>query len=185
MRSGHVTRRDAVTRQWAPNLHYFKAVEAKLVGHPPAAREIFVLSKGQKGKIPVQEWSVIATRHQQGESLASLARAYGCTAPAISYIVRRVANPEQSRSRIVEGRVALAGAAAPAVRAEPQEGPRAIDPQLRDRVHSDISTFLVAFDAACTKLNAETRARLLDATDRLLRAGARTRIELERLGALV
>jgi hypothetical protein len=43
--------------------------------------------------------------------------------------------------------------------------------------------FLVAFDAALAEDNSESRAELRDATDRLLRAGARTRIELERLEA--
>ena len=41
------------------------------------------------------------------------------------------------------------------------------------------------FDAALDHDTAESRSGLREATDRLLRAGARTRIELERLEARV
>jgi hypothetical protein len=60
-----------------------------------------------------------------------------------------------------------------------------IDQSLRDRVDGDITAFLSAFDAALAQDTPENRAGLREATDRLLRAGARTRIELERLEARV
>ncbi len=60
-----------------------------------------------------------------------------------------------------------------------------IDLALRQRVEGDIAAFLAAFDAALNRDTPETRAELRQATDRLLRAGARTRIELERLEARV
>lgn len=60
-----------------------------------------------------------------------------------------------------------------------------IDQALRDRVDGDITAFLAAFDAALAADTPESRALLRDATDRLLRAGARTRIQLERLEARV
>ena len=60
-----------------------------------------------------------------------------------------------------------------------------IDRALRERVDGDISAFLAAFDAALADDTIESRAELREATDRLLRAGARTRIELERLEARV
>jgi len=60
-----------------------------------------------------------------------------------------------------------------------------IDQQLRARVDTDIAVFLAAFDAALTQDTQENRSALREATDRLLRAGARTRIELERLEARV
>jgi hypothetical protein len=60
-----------------------------------------------------------------------------------------------------------------------------IDRALRERVDGDISAFLEAFDAALADDTIESRAGLREATDRLLRAGARTRIELERLEARV
>jgi hypothetical protein len=56
---------------------------------------------------------------------------------------------------------------------------------LRERVDGDITAFLAAFDAALAHDTPESRTGLRDATDRLLRAGARTRIQLERLEARV
>ena len=38
-------------------------------------------------KIPQGEWSAIAARHAQGESLSAIARSYGCTPPAIHYVL--------------------------------------------------------------------------------------------------
>jgi hypothetical protein len=58
-----------------------------------------------------------------------------------------------------------------------------IDHELRARVDGDIAVFLAAFDAALGHDTQENRSALREATDRLLRAGARTRIELERLEA--
>jgi transposase-like protein len=60
-----------------------------------------------------------------------------------------------------------------------------IDQELRSRVDGDIAAFLAAFDAALAADTHESRFGLREATDRLLRAGARTRIELERLEARV
>jgi hypothetical protein len=66
-----------------------------------------------------------------------------------------------------------------------KEGAAFIDQALRERVDGDIAAFLMAFDAALDHDTAESRTGLREATDRLLRAGARTRIELERLEARV
>jgi len=66
-----------------------------------------------------------------------------------------------------------------------KEGNAFIDQALRERVDGDITAFLAAFDAALAHDTLESRAGLREATDRLLRAGARTRIELERLEARV
>jgi hypothetical protein len=73
-------------------------------------------------------------------------------------------------------------------RNEAETGPRKdagtfIDHELRARVDGDIAVFLAAFDAALLNDTQESRSGLREATDRLLRAGARTRIELERLEA--
>lgn len=65
----------------------------------------------------------------------------------------------------------------------PQETGAFIDRSLRARVDTDIAAFLAAFDTALDHDTPESRAGLREATDRLLRAGARTRIELERLEA--
>ena len=66
-----------------------------------------------------------------------------------------------------------------------KDGGAFIDRALRERVDGDISAFLAAFDSALADDTIESRAELREATDRLLRAGARTRIELERLEARV
>ena len=58
-----------------------------------------------------------------------------------------------------------------------------IDRELRARVDGDIAAFLAAFDAALVEDTQGSRSALREATDRLLRAGARTRIELDRLEA--
>jgi hypothetical protein len=74
---------------------------------------------------------------------------------------------------------------------QPQDEPRRkdngsyIDHELRSRVDNDIAAFLAAFDAALAEDTQTSRFGLREATDRLLRAGARTRIELERLEARV
>ncbi len=60
-----------------------------------------------------------------------------------------------------------------------------IDKELRARVDDDIAAFLAAFDTVLAADTQESRLGLREATDRLLRAGARTRIELERLEARV
>jgi hypothetical protein len=74
----------------------------------------------------------------------------------------------------------------PAAEARPGNAAGAfIDRALRQRVDDDIAAFLAAFDAALDRDTVESRTGLREATDRLLRAGARTRIELERLEARV
>jgi len=60
-----------------------------------------------------------------------------------------------------------------------------LDRELRSRVDDDIAAFLAAFDAVLAADTQESRFGLREATDRLLRVGARTRIELERLEARV
>src|SRR5215468_10269439 len=40
-------------------------------------------------KIPQGEWNAIAARYAQGESISRIALSYGCTPPAIHYILKR------------------------------------------------------------------------------------------------
>ena len=40
-------------------------------------------------KIPQGEWNAIAARYESGESISKIARSYGCTPPAIHYILKR------------------------------------------------------------------------------------------------
>jgi hypothetical protein len=117
-------------------------------------------------------------------------------APAIPGVGERAMPPQTGAhsgtgagARYGIGPYAPAGNGAPMRSAqEPQaakNGGTFIDHALRERVDGDIAAFLAAFDAALDHDTAESRAGLREATDRLLRAGARTRIELERLEARV
>ena len=40
-------------------------------------------------KIPQGEWNAIAARYARGESISKIAQSYGCTPPAIHYILKR------------------------------------------------------------------------------------------------
>jgi transposase-like protein len=54
-------------------------------------------------KIPQGEWTAIAARYARGESISAIARTYGCTPPAIHYILknnrRRAAQPSDQRAQ--------------------------------------------------------------------------------------
>jgi hypothetical protein len=145
-----------------------------------------------KGKIPREDWREIAGRAAQGEALASIARTYGCTAPAIKYVLNRLHATDQRSSSSESGVVEATGSAVPGMYAvavaskpEPIAG-RALRPlrasasALRESVYSDIAAFLVAFDGVMDNDTEAARQALIEATDRLMRAGARTRIEMER-----
>jgi len=144
-----------------------------------------------RGKIRHDEWPKIVERFENGESLAGIARSYRCTAPAIRYIVGRAAR----------GRVPVSGKLATAVG---QDNRRSITPSARGderapavvaklvpsnpagndiwgRINNDIATFLAAMDAVFVTDNDSNYETLLRATDRLLWACARTRLELERV----
>jgi hypothetical protein len=138
--------------------------------------------------------------------MASIARSYGCTPPAIRYIVgREQMQPQndaaQSLATTVVGSSAhlRAGAGDPghdsaslrrnsrlsaSVQAQDASGtrqlPGILDPALYERVTSDIAAFLVAYEAAVADPSAEHGDILREAADRLMRAAARTRIEIER-----
>src|SRR5690349_4138443 len=43
----------------------------------------------KRGKIPQQDWPSIIKRYEAGETLASIARTYDCSPPAISYVLSR------------------------------------------------------------------------------------------------
>jgi hypothetical protein len=57
------------------------------------------LPQGEEmSKIPQGEWNAIAARHAQGESLSAIARSYGCTPPAIHYVLKR--NGRQAAEKV-------------------------------------------------------------------------------------
>ena len=124
-----------------------------------------------KGKIARDQWPVIAERRRNGETYKSIARTYGCTAPAIRYIVGH----EPSRP-VAPHAIEKRSARAESGETNTVKNVNAIDSDLRDRVNSDIAAFVVAFDNVIDAATPENRRALLNATDRLMRAGARTRI---------
>ena len=261
----------------------------------------------KRGKIPQTDWPLIMARYEAGETLASIARTYDCSPPAISYIVSRnrdkpageVLSPPAPEPQLIKApsngssangviaavepevvpeaspavvtappaeappvvpRPPVASAPAhngngeqrpklhlgfgagggnghsngnghgpingPSSGAQPQvqpranpfddgrsnrdfsavrearptpmppqmprddaparkEGSAALDHELRSRIDGDLTAFLAAFDAVLAADTQESRFGLKEATDRLLRVGARTRIELDRLEAKV
>jgi hypothetical protein len=140
----------------------------------------------QKGKIPRSEWPKILTRYGKGETIAQIGRDYGCTAPAIRYIVKRSgllkSAPDHAPSRqqvAVRRRERNGLDAAPSERAP--RGKVLLGAQVRQRVSGDVASFLVALDQAVLDGSRESLASLQEATDSLMRSAARTRLELERL----
>src|SRR3954465_9465833 len=48
------------------------------------------MEKSKKGgEIPQSDWPLIMARYEAGETLASIARTYDCSPPAISYVVSK------------------------------------------------------------------------------------------------
>lgn len=150
-------------------------------------------AKREKGKIPRGEWPAIVARSSDGESLASIARRYNCTAPAIRYIVKRSAvsqKPQDDAPRMGlvgahhrSDSVATATEAGASRRAPRGAARSSLDAEVYERVTSDIASFLVLLDAAVVDPTARNLENLRSATDRLMRAAARTRLELERVDA--
>jgi len=144
-----------------------------------------------RGKIRHEEWPKIAARFESGDTLAEIARSYGCTPPAIRYIVGRAsANAGKTRpSRGISGTPNAEAEFGPAGSARGSD--RGMHPPIRDfaaagqeiwgRINNDIASFLAAMDALFTNVSDRNYEALLKATDRLLWASARTRLELERV----
>jgi hypothetical protein len=145
-------------------------------------------NRRQKGKISKSEWPDILARHSAGESLASIARHYECTPPAIRYIVLREGKSTAERPHLAASTPAAPSRAAVAARqapkASPAEGARQDTGRripmsaLRERITSEIAAFLVALDVVSDNSQSSLDA-LRAATDRLLRASARVRMELD------
>ena len=156
-------------------------------------------STREKGKIPHTEWPKIVARYNGGETIASIGRAYGCTAPAIRYIVKRSgtlkgeSGGKRTSSRLTPSRqhesqldalsASDGGGVLPlaVARAGRPVGRQVLGAELRRRVSGDVASFLVALDQAVLGGSVEAIADLQEATDRLMRSTARTRLELERL----
>jgi hypothetical protein len=146
-----------------------------------------------KGKIPKSEWEKIAVRRTSGEAFASIARDYGCTAPAIRYIVgrtpprSRVGSPtgESSRARRVVGRAAVGTRVeqrSDLLREGAVSGLPFLGPELSGRISGDVAEFLVAVDAVTSDSSPEMLSRLRSAADSIMRCAARLLLEIERRG---
>jgi hypothetical protein len=132
----------------------------------------------EKGKIAHSEWSKIVARYRAGESIAQIGRDYGCTAPAIRYIIKRAGAFGATGGAVR----ASAASSNPIARAAPTtDGGGGLAADLRERVSGDIASFLVALDQAVVEGSSRSVAELQEATDRLMRSTARVRLELERL----
>ena len=141
----------------------------------------------KRGKIPQSDWPSIMARYEAGETLSSIARTYDCSPPAQPY---RPTPQNQQQYQHANHDIAPphtntgdGGHPMPQSEQRKEASGAFIDRELRVRVEADIAAFLAAFDAALAEDTSDSRAGLREATDRLLRAGARTRIELERLEA--
>ena len=63
---------------------------------------------GRRGKIPQTDWPLIMSRYEAGETLASIARTYDCSPPAISYIVSRSRDRQPTAEAAAPATVELA-----------------------------------------------------------------------------
>jgi len=134
-------------------------------------------SDKQRRKIPPHEWASIAARYGGGESLASIARSYSCTPPAIRYILGREVGDLSKNLRPIKGRT-VAAPSMPAVAGEPLRTPR-LDSAIRDAATAEIANFLVALENAVESTTPQTLNTLRRTADRLMGAVARVRIALE------
>ena len=57
----------------------------------------------KRGKIPQSDWPLIMARYEAGETLASIARTYDCSPPAISYVVSKSRARQSSPERSIVG----------------------------------------------------------------------------------
>lgn len=134
--------------------------------------------------------------------MSQIGQDYGCTAPAIRYIVKRsgmlkerVGGEHTGAAGDPSRRQGRADALAAAESRSASTWPEAVapvlssraardhvlGPELRQRASGDVASFLVALDHAVLEGSLESVANLQEATDRLMRSTARTRLELERL----
>jgi hypothetical protein len=152
----------------------------------------------EKGKIPRTEWPNILARYGKGETIAQIGRDYNCTAPAIRYIIKRSgrlkaagrertavtgdSSRQQAAARRRESSTsAQANTHTVVVRSERTGSEHVLGTELRRRVSGDVASFLVALDQVVLEGSRESVSNLQEATDRLMRSAARTRLELERL----
>jgi len=127
------------------------------------------------GPIPPAEWPRIQSRYLAGDSLAKIARDYGCTVRLIQTILKKKAEAAHSASG-AEARVAFRGQAFDGNGAR---GGYQLDAGLRSRVTDTMVAFLSSFDHVLSGYTQKDLQNLRGATEHLLRAAARVRLALE------
>lgn len=142
-----------------------------------------------RGKIRHEEWPNIVARYKAGETLTEIARSYHCTAPAIRYIVNRssvraaksgiIGRHPANSVAVLSNRVSL-----PLPRGQARAAGALQQTQLWSRMNREIATYLAEMDLLAAHDSDGNYETLLVATDRLLRATARARLELEGLLAV-
>src|SRR5262252_6120449 len=112
-----------------PFLHRFEDSRSVREIEQELQPKVLNMEKSSKrGKIPQHDWPSIIKRYEAGETLASIARTYDCSPPAISYIVSRSRSKPASEAPTgaVEPQLVKAAAAEPI--AEPVAEPVGVPP---------------------------------------------------------
>ena len=112
--SGH--RRDAGLRHRSRHVscdRSLRATSARRQYCPPTAerrkedqvnsRSLVMEKSNKRGKIPQSDWPLIMARYEAGETLASIARTYDCSPPAISYVVSKSRARQPARDNSATG----------------------------------------------------------------------------------
>lgn len=146
-------------------------------------------------KIPQGDWIAIAARYANGESITRIAQSYGCTPPAIHYILKRAKQRPATILPVAPAALA-AGPPGPPPRPavpRPEGNPLPIesraaiaaglDRDLHSRAEAAIAAFRSSFDAAMAEGSPHARQELRQAAADLMRVAARTTIVLDRLSA--
>jgi hypothetical protein len=152
-----------------------------------------------KGKIAHGDWPQILEKYAAGQTIAQIGREYGCTAPAIRYIIKRSGRLKDRggdhgpSGRVLQRRPSgpstspASGRAAGRVLSQDtsadgrRTSARLFGLQLLTRVSGDVVSFLAALDDKILDGSPESVAALQDAIDALMRSAARTCIELGRI----
>ncbi len=141
-------------------------------------------------KIPQGDWHAIAARYANGESITRIAHSYGCTPPAIHYILKRAKERPAAVARVAAAaRPEVSPAAAPQPAGNPAPAPSqaavaaGLDRDLHSRAETAIAAFRSSFDAALAEGSPDLRRELRRAAADLMRVAARTTIVLDKLSA--
>ena len=67
------------------------------------SRSLVMEKSNKRGKIPQSDWPLIMARYEAGETLASIARTYDCSPPAISYVVSKSRARQPARDNPATG----------------------------------------------------------------------------------